>query len=362
MKLTVDRKALADALKTATLLPATGALPILNGVRLDAVGAKGDGTGKVTITATNLDLTIATDIEADVVDGGAVVLPRLFGALINKASAETVTLVVEGETATIEAGGVATLRTLRLEEWPKVETAEGDRFELTGPDVDNVARVLHAVSTDVKTHGPKLTGVHFVGNTAKATDSYRLAIAQLGCEDLPGRIVPGDVLTRVCRDAAAGFTMTFDHKSVTFDSTDGGTTWTSRLIEADYPPTERLIRASSPHELIVGREDLIERLRWVRLLLEGRSRAVHLVPEDGRLHIRAAADVGETEDSVLCAGDFTERWEVDAGYLLDALGELDDDEVRFELEAWNKPMQMRSTDWRLVLLVMPITKSGAKTK
>jgi DNA polymerase-3 subunit beta len=361
MKLTADRKALADALKTATVPTASGSLPILNGLRLEAVKGKGDGTGKVTVTGTNLDLTIAADIDADVVDAGAVVLPgKLFSALVDKASAETVTVAVEADQANIDAGGTATLRTLRLDDWPKLATTDGERFELSPLDVDSVGRVLHAVSTNIKTHGRKLMGVHFVGNTVEATDTYRLAIAQLGCEGLPGKIVPADVLTQVCRDGSDGLTVTFDNRSVTFDSADGCITWTSRLIEADYPPAARLLRQSSAHELVVGREPLMERLRWVRLMLQGGDgRGVVLIPEVGELHVRASADVGEADVALPSAGDFTERIEFNVDYLLDALAELDDDEVRLELDAWNKPLQMRASDWRLALILMPITKKRA---
>jgi DNA polymerase-3 subunit beta len=361
VKLTADRKALAGALKTATVPTATGSLPILNGLRLEAVKGKGDGTGKVTITGTNLDLTIAADIDADVVDAGAVVLPgKLLGSLIEKASADTVTIAVDDDHAHIDAGGTATLRTLRLDDWPKTETTDGQTFELTPLDVDSISRVLHAVSSDIKAHGRKLTGVHFTGNQAQATDTYRLAIAQLGCEDLPGKIIPGDVLAQVCRGGTDGLTMTFDNRSVTFDSADGSTTWTSRLIEADYPPAGRLLRQTSEHELIVGREPLMERLRWVRLMLQGGDgRGVFLTPETGELHVRTAADVGEADHSLPSAGDFTERIEFNVDYLLDALAELDDDEVRMELDAWNKPLQMRAGDWRLALIIMPITKTKA---
>jgi DNA polymerase-3 subunit beta len=355
MKLTVDRKALAAAIKTASLPPTTGGLAILHGLRLDALEGKGAGAGKLTVTGTNLGLTIGTDIDADVAGAGTVILPgKLLGSLIDKATADTVTVSLDGDLATLEVGGVATLRTLRLDDWPKVTTADGERFDFTALDVDRVSRVLHAVSSN--TARPVLTGVYFNGSQVWATDSYRLAAANLGFDTLPGKIVPGDTVKRVVRDAASGFLVTFDDTSVTFDSPDGRTTWTSRLIVGDYPNTEQLLRKDSPRRLVVGREVLMEQLRWVRLVVDdNEDRPVTMRAEGDRLHVRASAvGVGDAASSVACAGDFTDSFTVHSRYLLEALAEVGDDDVTFEVVDSIKPAQMRTSDWQLVLLLMPI--------
>lgn len=355
MKITANRKALAAALKTATVPAASGHLAILGGLHLEAF--KG---GKLTCTGTNLDLTVTLDIDADVTVPGVVILPgRLFAGLVDKAASDTITLIVEHEHATIEAGKtVATLRTLRVEDWPKVHTADGERFELHALDVERLSHVLHAVQTDAKklSGRPALGGVHFAGNTAEATDSYRLAIAQLGCEDLPGRIVPLDVINRVVKASPGGVTLTFDNRSVTFDSADSNTTWTSTLIPAEFPKTEQLIRKESKHALTVNRHVLADALSRVRLLADGdETHPVDLTPEGMLLRLSATSvDVGDIYDEVACTGDWGQPIRFHDRYLADLLANHDGDEITFELDDPLKPVQCRTSDWRLTLLIMPV--------
>jgi DNA polymerase-3 subunit beta len=355
MKITVDRKLLAAALKTATVVSATASLPILRSLHLQAT--KGDDSGRLAITGTNLDLTITSAVDATVErPGEALILGPTLRALVEKAAADTVTITLDapGNEAKIDAGGTATLITSDLANWPQLAVADGQRFDLSGPDIDHIARVVHAASKD--TNRPAITGVHFTGKQVQATDSYRVAVADLlTVQELPGKVVPAEVVARVVNDSPFGMTVAFDARSVTFATEDGATTWTSRLIDADYPPVDRVMLDETPFDLVVAREPLIEAVRWVSLVA-GDAGRVKLERTGDLLLVRSGTvDVGDAAREVPCSGS----WEsssitVNFKYLLDLLGVYDDDEIRLGVVDDRKPLQVFDADRMLHTVLMPI--------
>jgi DNA polymerase-3 subunit beta len=351
MKIRADRKTLANALKTVTVPAANGHLAILGGVHIEAAKAA------ATLTSTNLDLTIAVDIEVDVDKPGIVIVPtRLLSGIVDKAAGDIVSIEATDDSATIESGStVATLRTLRVEDWPKTPNAEGERFELGANDLDRINRTLHAVAQgDAVKNRPGLGGVHFVGNQAVGVDPHRLAVAQLGVDGLPGMTVPLEVMRRVLKASPEGVTMTFDERSVTFDG--GGICWTSRLVVGEFVNWEPLIRKESAHELTVPRAAIVDALDRVSLFAEGDlTHPVDLHREGNTLRLSAASvDVGDICDEIECGGDWTEPLRFHDRFLADLLAAVDGDEVKFEIEDALKPIVARSADWRVLLLVMPV--------
>jgi DNA polymerase-3 subunit beta len=355
VKLSLDRKAFASALKTASVPTVSNHLPILGGLHVDAV------KGRAALTGTNLDLTVALDLEADVEEAGAVVLPgRVLAALVDKAEGDTVEITVEAGRATVESGPtVATLHTFAVEDWPKVTPADGKRFELSAADLERIAGGTGCAGSGKDLEGGRhmLGGVHFLGNQARTASTLRCAIAQLGVNDLPDQIVPMDVVQRVLKASPGGVTMTFDPRSVTFDAADGNITWTSRLIPGAFPKVENIVRKDSPYQLVMPREPLAEALNRVRLLADdgGDFRPVDLTRDGNAVLIRSArADVGDIVEEVPCSGDWVKPLRLHDGNLLALLAAMDSDDITLEVEDAMKIVQARTADRRLVVGIMPM--------
>lgn len=349
---TIDRRALAAALKiVAPAVSRDHAHPALHGVRI--VGGPGE---RLTLTATNLDLTISHNIYADGDQAGVDLLVPA-GALtrmVSSMSGETVTLErTDALSVGIRCGRTkANLSTIDPGGWPRFPALHAEAHELTPVQVELIRRVAHAASTDKGR--PVLVGVHLDGDTARATDSFRLASVPLDLgDDWAPITIPSHALAAVLGHAD-DLTIQADANAARL--TAGDTTWTTRLVdqEGGYPAFARLIRDESAHHLTVNREALVESVGRA-LTIDGDTSAVRLGIVDGDLVVtrRGLGDsINDVLDITADSGGTIPDVAMDGRYLVDLLNAATGDEVTLEIEDELKPIVMHDGEW--VGLIMPV--------
>ena len=180
MKFRCEREILADALTTAgrAATNRTGTLPVLSGVRLDVAD------GRLTVTGTDLELTIRLSVPVHVDrDGSAVVPARLVGDIVKALPAGAVDVTVTDDEMSISAGrSQFSVRPLSLSDYPAQVETDAAPVTLSSQQVGEALRqVVRAASTDDAR--AVLTGVLLAseddGLKMVATDSYRLAVRDL---------------------------------------------------------------------------------------------------------------------------------------------------------------------------------------
>ena len=271
MKFRCEREALAEALSTAgrAATGRTGALPVLSGLRLELVG------DRLSITGTDLDLTIQLTLAVGGEGDGGVVLPaRLAADIVRSMGAGKVEVAVEGDEVSIVGGrSQFSVRPLSFDDYPKLSTPTTSSVTLPAAAVGEALRqVVRAASTDEAR--PILTGVLLTaengGLRMVATDSYRLAVRDLAEHQVLGAdqkvLVPGRALSELQRLVGAGeeLTMRLGDRDATFEV--GDTRLSTRLIEGEFPNYRQLIPTSHPNTLTVEREPLLEAIRRVKIL------------------------------------------------------------------------------------------------
>ena len=271
MKFRCERESLAEALSTAgrAATGRTGALPVLSGLRLELVG------DQLSITGTDLDLTIQLTLAVGGDGDGGVVLPaRLVADIVRSMGAGKVEVVVEGDEVNISGGrSQFSVRPLSFDDYPKLATPTTSSVTLPAAAVGEALRqVVRAASTDEAR--PILTGVLLTaengGLRMVATDSYRLAVRDLADHQVLGAdqkvLVPGRALNELQRLVGGGeeLTMRLGDRDATFEV--GDTRLSTRLIEGEFPNYRQLIPASHPNTLTVEREPLLEAVRRVKIL------------------------------------------------------------------------------------------------
>ncbi len=364
MKFRCERDVLSEALATAGRAVSSrgGSLPVLAGLRLELQG------DALSITGSDLDLTINVQLEVAGADDGVIVIPsKLVSDVVRSLSSGAVELEVKDSDAHISGGrSDFTLRTIPAEEFPKVTPVDGDGVTLeVGEFALALKQVVSAASTDDSR--PILTGVLMTtegaGLRLVATDSYRLSV-----RDLPGTSILDDdqevlvpsralgELSRVLGDKET-VTITLGEREASFSS--GNVTLTTRLIEGVFPNYRGLIPSDHPNNLIVNRSELLDAVRRVRLLAQESTPLRLAMSADGVELIAVTQDVGEAHESIEAnyeGEDLTVAFNPE--YLLNGVDVAPGEEIRLETVDALKPAVLRVVgDEDFLYLLMPVRVS-----
>lgn len=343
MKFRCERDELSAALVAANR--AVGSRPALSG--LSGVLLDLDEGGALTVTGSDLDLTISMSVAVNVDEPGRALLPgRLTSDIVRALPEGAVAFSSEGtEAVLVGARAEFSVREFPVDTYPVIPVPDGDPVTLDGPAfADALRRVTSAASHDDSRPiltgvliAPEETGLRFV-----ATDSYRLALDDLvgdgGAPDL-NALVPVRALTEVARafSDAEQVEVRLGDRVVSFSA--GRTVVTARLIEGDFPNYRALIPASAPNRLTVDRATLIGATQRVKVLAADASPVKLVLAAGEPLEVVAyTTDVGAARDTIdaTYTGDPMEV-AFNPAYLLDGLAAAGTEEVTIAIQDALKP-------------------------
>lgn len=365
MKFRCERDVLADAIGSAgrAATNRTGTLPVLAGVRMEVSG------DTLTITGTDLELTIRLTIEVGGErDGAAVVPARLVGDIVKALPAGAVEVSLgsgEGDTEmSISAGrSQFSVRPLSLDDYPAQAEPSGEAVTLSAETMNDALRqVVRAASTDDAR--AVLTGVLLAseeeGVRMVATDSYRLAVRDLPESSVLGSgqkvLIPGRALSELARlmGDVEELTVRFGEREATFEA--GSTRLSTRLIEGDFPNYRNLLPSSYPNLLTVSKAAMIEAIRRVKILAQD-STPVRLTLGGDTVQLTAITqDVGNAAEEIDASYDGTEMTVAfNPDYLAAGIDAIDADDVTLATMDPMKPAVLRGAGHDDYLyLLMPV--------
>src|SRR5918992_1234494 len=368
MKVVCGRDELAEKLQVAGRGVSTRtSVQILAGVLLRAAD------GRLSLAATDMEISLRVSLDAQVEDEGSVVVPgRLLVDIVRLLPAGEVTISHRAEESVVEVVcGSATYRlhTYAAEDFPRLpEIDDGTAFAVERePFLDTIARVSRSASRDESR--PVLTGVlvRFEGEklVMAATDSYRLSVKETALTEGPGQeleaIVPARALAELARITQAGDPGTLQigvqENQIVF-GVDG--VWlTARRIDGQFPNYKQLLPETFEAEVTIGREELLDVIRRTSLMAQRKS-PLRLRFEDGELTVSAhTQDIGEARESlpVSYAGEPLEIG-FNAEFLRDGLESVTDDSVRVKLISPLRPGLIHGESDDFLYLIMPIRLAG----
>lgn len=297
MRIRAERDDLVDVLsRAARAVSPRSPLPILQGLLVVVSGHT------VRVTGTDLDMTVRTQLEVEVLEEGRTAVPaRLVTEAARKLPAGAVVLAAgEGEVELTGGGPRFRFRELMVDDFPAVaEPALQDAVEVDG-DVFLSALTQVTVAASHDDARPVLTGVFFEATEGAlrlvATDSYRLALRDLPAvrSGMTG-LVPVRALRELSRTVGAKkMQVAIGSREASFASARG--TLTVRLIEGSFPNYRQLLPAAYPNRLIVGRDGLLQAIDRASLVAEDHI-PIRLQLEAGGVELSVSRqDVGgETE-------------------------------------------------------------------
>ena len=361
MKFRCERDVLADAVGSAgrAATNRTGTLPVLAGVRLDVQG------DELTVTGTDLELTIRLTVDVGGErDGAAVVPARLVGDIVKALPAGAVSVELDDEELSISAGrSQFSVRPLSLDDYPAQSEPSADPVTLPADVmVDALRQVVRAASTDDAR--AVLTGVLLAseddGLRMVATDSYRLAVRDLPETSvmavgknvlIPGRAL--NELQRVIGDVEQ-LSVRFGDREATFEA--GTTRLSTRLIEGEFPNYRNLLPSSYPNLLTVGKASMLEAIRRVKILAQD-STPVRLTLGGDTVELTAITqDVGNAAEEIDASYDGAEMTVAfNPDYLAAGIDAIDSDDVTLATMDPMKPAVLRGVgNDEYLYLLMPV--------
>ncbi|MGH7330301.1 MAG: DNA polymerase III subunit beta, partial [Polyangiaceae bacterium] len=137
----------------------------------------------------------------------------------------------------------------------------------------------------------------------------------------------------------------------------GGTTFSVKLVDAQFPPYSQVIPQNSDKKIRVPRGPFADALRAVHIAASERTGGVKLGIQNGTMRITSESpETGDGFDEIPVEyGGSNITIGFNAKYFLDVLGALDDDEIALGLSGELDPAVVRPTGERNFLaVVMPM--------
>ncbi|MGQ9603331.1 MAG: DNA polymerase III subunit beta [bacterium] len=348
MKATVAQ---ADFSKTlaivASVVPAASSIPVLSNMLIEA-RERG-----LRVSSTDLDISIISEIEADVSEEGSIIVAaRRLNEIVRELSGEDVHLEGDEKQLRITSARAAfRLMGMEKEQFPKIADLEGEKkLTVDGSVLQKMIKsTTYAVAKDETR--PVLSGVLWEMDKEEmsmvGTDAHRLARMSIGMdsgiESSVGLIVLPKALHHVSRLIEDGTEVgiAFDRAFIGFFV--GKTTVYSRRIEGNFPDYKQVIPTNNQNILKVNRLDLMTAIRRVSLLSDSKTRKikVHLSKKGLRIST-SSPDLGEAEEEV--PADYVGEEMVvgyNANYLLDVLKTTDASDIAIEIGSPVGPTVLR---------------------
>jgi len=340
VKIKIDQKSLLKHIQgISAIVPTKTSLPILSTFLLES---KGDGN--ITLTANDLDVSLATTIECQTEGGGSLAVPgKKFFEIVRSLPEDTVEIDTEGEKIAIKCRKSRFKMVGKAaEEFPKLpEQKSIASFTIdTSTMEEMVSKTSYAVSSDLTR--PSLCGVLWEvkgGNLCMvATDGHRLAkvvlegaVAEVSANEVIVSPKALNILRSLSTDKEQ-VTVSLTENHISFDL--GESVIYSRLLEGPFPDYNQVIPKKNDKRMVVNRDELTDACRRVSILSSVITHQVKLVVGKDNLTISVnTPDVGEAVEEVPCSYAETQM-EIgyNARYLLDILKTIECEDVQFLLD------------------------------
>lgn len=278
MKITVEQKDLAALLsRIVSTVEKRNVIPILSNVLLST------DDGIITMTATDLDMSVRSQCPATIETHGAVTFNASMAASIvgKLPRGRLITISYDERNVTIASGSASfDLASMPADEFPEIASAE---YESTfiAPAAD-IKRLLDLSAFAMSTEETRyyLRGVYLhshEGNVrAVTTDGHRLARIDSGiAAAFPGVILPSKAVAELRKQLSDGnVTVHISPSKIKFDT--GDTVLTTKVIDATFPDYARVIPQGNSIIVTADADEMKAASDLVALVSGERTKAVRL--------------------------------------------------------------------------------------
>ena len=369
MEITVSKfELLRELTATQGVVERKTTIPILSNYLFEAAG------DKLSLTATDLDLSLRTSCNAKVKKEGSCTIParKLHDYVKLLPDADITIKLLENHWVSIRCGRSNTkmvgMAKSNFPTLPVFPTA--GEVKIPGDVLRSmIAKTGFAIANEESRY--TLNGALMVlkpeSITMVATDGHRLAHIERSGEKFDG--VSGEMKTLIpkkCMDELKSLLDSTDAETIDFAKDEstlyfriGPRLLTSRQLTGQFPNFEAVLPKDNSKSITLHGEELSQAISRVAQFADERSRAVRIKLEKGELKLSASStETGESEDSLetdyngdpLTIG-------FNAQYIIDFLKAVGAGDVKLELKDPQSAGQLRpaeSEDYKYRYIVMPM--------
>ena len=362
MKLTCNRQELTQALSNVQrAVSSKSSIPALEGILLRTDGSM------LIICGYDLEIGMTTGIEASCSETGSVVLnARLFADIIRRLPEDSVLIMSDEKNVTTIVSGQSqfSIPGIPAEEYPELPVVT-DTVSISLPHnilKSMIRQTIFAVAeTDTN---PVHTGTMFEisDQTIRliSVDGFRLAVRSepISCTEEMKFVIPGKTLSEISkllRDDDEDVSLKVSRRHILFEL--GDYIVLSRLLEGDFLDYRAAIPKTSATEVVLQTRAFMDSVERVSLLINDRRRIpVRCIFENQEVKVSCETEIGRANDQFPAeiSGEGVEMG-FNNRYLLDALRNSEDDEVKIQLNGPISPMTILPKEGDAFLfLVLPV--------
>ncbi len=372
MNFVVSSKTLLQQLQIiGSVISSNSNVPILNDFLFEVQD------GNLTITGSDIETTISTQLSADQVnakkDGSIAIPAKLLLDTLKTFADVPLTFTVDAKTNGVlvsSDSGKYKLAGHKADEFPQMPEIQA----IGGMNIDSLT-LAHAIHKTIFATGndelrPVMSGVLFEMGTEScnfvATDAHKLVCYKRkdvkatthGSIILPKK--PLNILKNILSTLETTVQVTYSANNIEFIF--GNYKFVNRLIEGKYPNYEAVIPKNNPNKLQVEKNSLLNAIKRVSIFSNKTTYQVRLKIAGSDLQIMAE-DLdfsNEAYERLTCQynGDDMEIG-FNSRFLIEMIQNIDGENVLFELSEPNragiiKPAEIDSEAEDITMLIMPI--------
>lgn len=335
-------------------------LQILDGILIETM------KDKIKLTATDLEISIETFVNCEVVEEGSVVVnSKIFGDIIKKLPDAPVNIDVKNNNINIKCeNSEFNIIGNPGEDYPDLPVViEEEKFVLPKDLFKNAIRQTVFATTQDETR-PSLTGVllEIQDNTISfvSLDGYRLALRLIPTNSdinlkiiIPGRSL--NELNKILEDREDDITISAAPGQVIFNI--GDTIVYTRLLEGQFFNYKDIMRKDHKTKVIVNKKEFQSGLERASLLAkEEKANLVRLNVMDNNVIIRSNSEIGDVHEQL----DSTQEGEnlniaFNSRYILEGIKIMDAEEIELNFMGSLNPCIINGVDDdSYTYLVLPV--------
>ncbi|MDR0525226.1 MAG: DNA polymerase III subunit beta [Spirochaetaceae bacterium] len=351
MKFMCERSVLLKEIAIAQeIIASKNAISILSNIFIEA------DNDTLSIKATDLKVSFETKVPVSVIEAGtATVFGDKFLGILNS--------VPDGELEFEEADGKIVIKPASKKAKFQLKSIASDKFpDFPAPNTDNlfeipikdfrdmIRQTIFSVSNDETRYF--MTGVLLEKKedliVMVATDGRRLALIKKpgapGVPDFPSIIIPPKILQVLMkRSGDEGLVAISITEKMLFISF-GSYNLSSLLIEGQFPNYERVIPETQTSSFIVNREEVLDALKRVSLMVEQKSHRIYCGLSPNTLSIYTEeSEIGTASEEIPCQYEGEEvAIALNYRYIEEPFKVMEDENVSIHFTDTNKAITIKS--------------------